>query len=241
MSIIRNSSTLVLAGLVLPAIFVSRASADTVLHMDINAITITATGSNGSNAFSTGFTGDLTFNTNNFSSLFTDIDGNPFVGFTGHITSFTGDISLAGGLLTGGSVAVTVETGSISDTYSYDIVTGSGQVTRSPIPIVFSALGYNLAGATDDGEFTGTDFGGVDVTTWVNDEPLPGDFFQFHYRPNAVTGVDTDGDVELYVLAIGSSNGPTVPLPTSLLSGVLGLGMLGAYRWHRGNQMKQNS
>jgi len=237
----RIRSSLLLAGMLVPASLISLASADTIttLHMDINAITITAMGSNGSHAFSTGFSGDLTFSTNSLSTLTPDIDGNSVIGYTGAISSFTGDIQLTNGQLTGGSVSVTVQTGLASDTYSYDIVGGSGAVTKSPIPVVFNALGYNLAGSTNDGEFANSDFGGVDVSTWVADEPLLGDFFQFHYRPNNLC-VDTDGDVELYVLGISNpSDGPTVPLPSSLLGGMVGVGMLGAYRWRRALQMKK--
>jgi hypothetical protein len=234
----------------------AKADSITTLHMDINSITISAVNSSNVGVpFSSNFTGNLDFSSNGNSTLDTDIDGNPFDGYTGQITGFTGELHLVNGILApidpssdtslAGSVTVTVQTGTSitgfqTDSYTYDILAYSGAVYRSPFAPVFNALGYNLAGATYNGTFANTDFGGTDVTTWVDDEPLVGDFFQFHYRPNG-NGVDMTGDVELYVIAVSPSNSPPVPLPSSLLGGLGGVGMLGVYQWLRARKMNRNS
>jgi hypothetical protein len=98
---------------------------------------------------------------------------------------------------------------------------------------------YKLNGATDNGTFLNSDFGGVDVSTWLAVEPLLGNFFEFNYVPSAI-GVGMNSQIELDVYALSPSGAPTVPLPASAISGALGLGMLGAYRWRRGRQMKRN-
>jgi hypothetical protein len=229
------------AGLSALAASHARAASITSLHMDINSVTISAFDSTGTTPVAfTGdaFTGQLQFGTNPDSTLATDIDGNPADGFTGEITGFTGDLQLTAGALTGGTVTVSVADGAATDSYTYNVVGGSGAVSRSPSAPVFNQLGYELAGDTNGGTFANSDFGGINVQTWVNDEPLSGDFFQFHYRPNG-QGTDQGGDVELYVNGLSPAGGPTptVALPMAASGGMLGFTVLGFFQWMRARRL----
>jgi hypothetical protein len=219
----------------------AKAASITTLHMDINSVTISAYDSTGTTpvAFSGDtFTGQLQFGVNPDSVISTDIDDNPDDGFNAQLTGMTGDLQLTAGVLTGGSVTVTVQDGAATDSYSYNVTAGTGDVSQSPNLSVFDQLGYELAGATTGGTFANSDFGGVDVQTWVNNEPLSGDFFQFHYRPNG-DGTDQGGDVELYVEAPLSPSGapPVVPMPTAASGGMLCFMALGFSQWLRARRL----
>jgi len=220
-----NRKLLLASGSVLLTVLgTSSVKADTTLHMDINSITISAFDSTGTTptAFTgTGFTGQLQFGVNSNSVISTDINDDPNDGFTGNITGFTGSLSLAAGALTGGSVTVTVQNGAATDTYSYNVLADTGSLARSPDASVFNQLGYGLAGDTNNGVFANNNFGGIDVSPWVANEPLTGNFFQFHYRPNGL-GTDQGGDVELYVDTIpGAKGAPAVGLPMASYGGVM--------------------
>jgi hypothetical protein len=214
----------------------------TELHMDINSVTITAfnptTGKAGFGGL--GWSGELQFSTNSNTVMGMDIDGITGIGYNGSITSMSGDLTLAGGFLSGGAVTIDVKDASgNTDAYSYDIIANTGLVTRPLSPLLFTALGYSLEGATDNGAFTNADYAGVNVQTWKQDEPLFGDFFQFHYRPNAVTGVDNNADIDLFVIADETTSGapPSTPLPGSLAGGLVGLAGLAGIRWIRRSKM----
>lgn len=218
----------------------SGAQADTItqLHLDINAVTISASSPITISNYST-FTGHLSFAENSNTVMSVDIDNNPNVGFTGSISNITGNIQFMAGSVNGGSMTVTTNNG---DTYTYNLVPDTlDTLYMSPNPAMFAAMGFELGAATDQGMFANTDFGGTDVSTWYNQQPVDGDFFQFRYRPNLTTGIDMGGQLEIYANAtISSGGGPTVPLPASLYGGLLGAGMLGVHEWRRSRRMKKS-
>jgi hypothetical protein len=200
--------TWLLGTVVMGSVAVTAASAESELQFDVNSLTASAAG-----AFGTGYTGTVTLADDGNSSL-TDIliDGTAQGIAAGQLGSFTGSITIVAGTVTGGSFTITDTSGA---SYSASIVNGSGTVSSSP-----GATGpFRIDGLTFSGVFAGlvggTDFAGVDVTTWSSAEPLTGSFLQFKFGPGA-GGVDEDADIDIFV---------TVPLPTPV--GLAGVGLIG--------------
>lgn len=200
------------------------ASADMVLHMDINNIRSQSTNASGANAPFGGLshTGAVNFS---FQSSITQLagmdiqtDNAPPVDqhMSGVLTNFTGSIQLSNGMVTGGSINVTAG----GDSYTAQITPNVGAV--SP----FVGGGFKIEGLTFNGQFSGGSFAGVDVTPWFNSQTLGGllgSFLQFNFRP------DNDGfaysDIDLFV------NAQVVPLPPAGWAGLATLAgvMVGGY------------
>ncbi len=185
---------------------VGAAHAGNELQFDVNSLTASANG-----VFGTGFTGSVSLVDDSNSTL-TDmlINGTAQGIAAGQLGSFTGSITIVAGAVTGGSFTITDTSGA---SYTATIVNGSGTVSNSP-----GATGpFRIDGLTFNGTFAGlsggTDFAGVDVTTWSSVQPLTGSFLQFKFGPDA-QGVDTNTDIDIFAV---------VPLPTPVGLGVAGL------------------
>lgn len=191
------------------------ANADWTLQFDVNDIAIQAQDDDGfDSAFGgTSHTGSLDLG---FEDGITDLEaiaaqfgnGNPFIdqNFTGTLTDFDGEIFLSGGVVTGGFLALTVDSG---DTYTALITANSGLVGTD-------AQGrFTVTGLTYEGTFSDAMFGNVDVSEWFDGQGgagLFGDFIEFKFDPNA--SGSGFGDMDIFVV---------VPLPPAAYAGLAGL------------------
>lgn len=200
------------------------ASAEMVLHLDINNIRTQATGPGGVNGAFGGLshTGAVNFS---FEAGITQLAGMDIQtdngapvnqNVTGTLANFTGTINLNNGMVTGGSLTATAG----SDAYTAQITPNVGAVST------FVGGGYKIEGLTFNGMFSGGTFAGVDVSPWFNSQTLGGllgSFLQFNFSPN------NDGfaysDLDLFV------NTQVVPLPPAGWAGLATLGcvMVGGY------------
>lgn len=112
-----------------------------------------------------------------------------FAGFT--LTSFTGQVTLNNGLVTGGSVTLTLNNG---DFYTCNITPGSGAISTTTLP-----GGFKIEGLTRNGAFADSVFGNVNVAPWFNTQGfpggLPGSFLEFNFSPNASGAGNSDMDL----------------------------------------------
>lgn len=125
---------------------------------------------------------------------------------TSSMASFTGEILLVSGLVSGGSFTVSNLDGS---SYTASIVAGVGRV-RTQI-----GQGFRIDGLTFQGLFGGPSFAGADVSAFFSVQPLFGSFLHFAFNPTA-GGLDQDADIDIFA---------TIPLPTT--AGLAGAGLLG--------------
>jgi hypothetical protein len=188
--------------------FAASAQANTLLQIDLNSLTATAS----SAGFSTGFTGTISLAHDANSTLNgVKIDGtSQTIGAGFVLSSLSGSITTVAGAVTGGSFSVSVFDGFTTDTYSASIVAGSGSINSQ------AGQGFTIDGLTFSGFFSSSSFAGVDVTLWDSNEPLTGSFLNFAFDPGAGT-TDSDADLDVFVV---------VPLPASgglCLAGLLGL------------------
>ena len=188
--------------------FAASAQANSLLQIDLNSLTATAS----SAGFSTSFTGTISLSHDGDSTLngikINGVDQTIGAGFV--LSSLTGSITTVGGTVTGGSFSVSVFDGFTTDTYSASITSGSGSINTQ------AGQGFTIDGLTFSGLFSSTSFAGVDVTLWDSNEPLSGSFLNFAFDPGTGT-TDSDADLDVFVV---------VPLPASgglCLAGLLGL------------------
>lgn len=127
-----------------------------------------------------------------------------------------GELTFAGGLLTGGSFSVTLDN-TEAHTYSASIKPGTGRLGAS------NHMGYSIDGLTINGAFSDAAWGDLDVTPWHDAQggagALTGAFFQFRFWPSPA-GNGT-ADTEMFVL---------VPLPPAAWAGLAMLGGVGGLR-----------
>jgi hypothetical protein len=190
------------------------ANADMVLHLDVNSVHIQATNSAGANSAFGGLnhTGAIHFSFAAGASILAGIDtqtnGAPPVNqnFTGSLVNFTGVINLNSGMVTGGNLAVNINSG---DSYTAQVVPGDGAVSR------YVGGGFKIEGLTFDGHFTDSLFGNVNVAPWFNAQQLGGllgSFLQFNFDPDP-TGASFS-DMDIFVDA------QVVPLPAGAWAGL---------------------
>lgn len=198
--------------------------AQQILQMDVNDLSYQVTDAQGNPASFGGVTHSGTV------SLFDGANaaiqgvlkksgpGFPFIAdplFTASLSSMSLDINLSGGLVTGGSLSVSISSG---DTYTA-ILDASGQVRTTVIG------GFTIDAATLQGTFSDSNFGGSDITSWFNAQggagALFGNLLTFKFNPSPDgTGV---ADVDLFV--------SDVPAPAG--AALLGLAGLFAGRRRR--------
>lgn len=202
-----------------------KANPISTLHLDINAVSISAVSSLGADAFSgKNFTGTLNFASTGSTNIGVDINGIQDTSYDGTVIGFSGSMDFINGQLNSGnpldpdcgSITVTVQDTHGTDSYQYDIVSQSGMIAGN----LSYLFGYRLSGTTENGEFANANFAGVDVYPWVEGEPLVGNFFQFNYHPNA-NGVDMNAQVEVKVFTPFA-----VPAPAAWAGGLMGMSVL---------------
>jgi opacity protein-like surface antigen len=192
----------------------SAASADLVLHLDVNSIRAQATNGVGANTPFGGLnhTGAVEFSFQAGSSILAGIDiqngNNAPVNqtVTGQLLNFTGRINMTNGMVTGGNVNVQAGGG---DSYTASITPNVGAVTP------FVGGGFKIEGLTFNGMFSSSHFAGVDVTPWFASQGgggLLGSFLQFNFTPDA-SGFSF-ADVDLFV------NAQVIPLPPAGWTGL---------------------
>lgn len=191
------------------------ASADMVLHMDVNSIRIQVRNAGGAASsfgglshtgsidfsFDMGVTSLLAVQTQNGSA--TPVNQN----FNGNLTNFSGVINLVNGQVTGGNLAVHVDS---NDTYTADVTPNAGAVSS------YIGGGYKVEGLTFNGMFTDSMFGNVDVAPWFasqgNNGGLLGSFLQFNFNPDQSGG--SYSDMDIFVSA------QVIPLPPAAMTGI---------------------
>lgn len=193
-------------------VFAAAAQANSVLQLDINSLTATASG-----AFNaTNFTGSVVLsmdgNTNLADIL---INGAAQNIAANQLTNITGQIDITADVVTGGFFTV-VANG--VETYMATIVAGSGTVGTS----AGQSGPFTIDGLTFNGMFSGlvgNMFAGVDVTKWVGGG-LNGSFLEFKFGPSGAGNSDNDADIDIFV-----TPGVVVPMPAPV--GLAGAGLLG--------------
>ena len=200
----------------------SIASATPVLQMDLNSFAAQATNSGGANSAFGGLshTGSVKFSLGSggvlngifIQSVANGIFSNAgFSGFT--LTGFSGQVNLNNGLVSGGSLTVTLNNG---DNYTCNISPGSGAVSN------YVGGGFKIEALTGGGFFSDSVYGNVNVSPWFNSQGsagLNGSFLQFNFNPTS-TGFATS-DMDLFVDVT-----PLVPLPPAAYAGLSLLGSL---------------
>lgn len=133
--------------------------------------------------------------------LIKDSPFGPFIpqgGFSGVLTDITFDITLDGGMVTGGSFSIDLDTG---DTYA-GMIGASGHVDDTQ-------TGFTIDGITFSGAFTDADFAGVDITDWFNAQGigtnLEGSFLAFKINPDDTGAAIVDVDSFVIVPAPAAS------------------------------------
>ena len=110
-----------------------------------------------------------------------------FSGFS--LTSFSGQVDLVNGQVTGGSVSLGINNG---DSYTCNITPNSGAVST------FVGGGFKIEALTRNGFFNDGQFGNVNVSPWFGAQSpngLPGSFLQFNFNPNAQGAATSDMDL----------------------------------------------
>lgn len=187
--------------------------ASPTLQFDLNAFSTQAKNGGGANSAFGGLnhTGAVSFSLGAgvINGLFTAATpAGPFqnANFIGTWTSFTGQINLNNGQVTGGSLTVTINNG---DSYTCGIASGSGFVSN------YVGGGFKIEALTRAGFFNDAQFGNVNVSPWFNAQGangLPGSFLQFNFNPNSSGFAAADMDLFVDVVV--------VPLPPGSWAGL---------------------
>ena len=192
----------------------SAASADMILHLDINSIRAQSTNGAGANTPFGGLnhTGAVQFTFQVGSSILAGIDiqdGNNAPvnqNFNGTLLNFTGSINLSNGMVTGGNVNVQANG---NDSYTASITPNVGAVTP------YVGGGFKIEGLTFNGMFSDAQFGNVNIAPWFNAQSgggLLGSFLQFNFTPDQ--GGFSFADLDLFV------NAQVIPLPPAGWTGL---------------------
>ncbi len=202
-----SKNTAILAALVAAAGSVASAG---VLQLDLNALQAQAQNSAGVNSAFGGVnhTGSILLSSGSLSHI-ADIlvNGSAQNIASGQLMSFTGQINLVNGGVTGGSFALTLVDNS---TFTASILGGQGQVNTQ------AGQGFSIDGLITSALFSSNPFAGVDITPWFSAQPLGGSFIEFAFNPNAGTGFDGDTNLDIFVV-----------VPSPLAGGMAGLGLMG--------------
>jgi hypothetical protein len=190
------------------------ASATPVLQFDINQFGVQARDAANANSPFGGLThtGSLAFSFVPANSVLNGIfiqsvQGGAFnnANFSGSVlNSFSGQVTLVNGQVTGGNIALGISNG---DSYVCNITPNSGAVTT------FVGGGFKIEALTRTGFFNDAQFGNVGVAPWFNVQNpngLFGSFLQFNFNPDAQGS--SNSDMDLFV--------DVVPLPTAAWAGL---------------------
>jgi hypothetical protein len=194
----------------------SVASATPVLQFDVNSFAAQAQNAGGSNTPFGGLShsGKVAFTAGagTLNGIFIqNVLNGPFqnanLGAAFSLSTFSGEILLNNGQVTGGNITLTINNG---DSYTCNISPNSGLVTT------FVGGGFKIEALTQGGMFSDSVFGNVNVAPWFNTQGigggLPGSFLQFNFTPNA-SGAAT-ADMDLFV------DVSVIPLPPAAWMGL---------------------
>lgn len=208
------------------------ALAATVVQLDVNSLTATATGG----TFNQNFTGTITLAKDANSSLANVLkDGQGVgIGFTGPYSganlSFTAIFNFMNGNITGMGIEIGVDKDGdtvFEDVYTATVNSGMGNI----LPDAGDPGSWIIAASTRDGMFSNPTFAGVDVSEFFG--PLvasPGNFINFKIDGAAINGMsrsDNDVDIDIFV------NTRIIPLPTPVAMASIGLVGLASIRRRR--------
>ena len=191
------------------------ATAASELLIDVNGLTAQATTSSGGAGFGgLTHTGSISlFNDPNSVLAGVGIDGVNQATTPGLGMTFSGVINLVNGVVSGGSISVSMSDGSA---YMAVIQGGIGQIALQ------AGQGFQIDGLTFNGFFSDSGapgminkFAGVNITPWALSEPLFGSLLNFAFQPNT-NGRDTDADIDIFVTAV-------IPAPVAAMAGAAGL------------------
>lgn len=178
--------------------------ANNEVQFDLNSIVVQALDAGGAAVAFGGLshTGSLAFSLDADSGLAVFIDGSGFPSLNrgGPAGSFSlsGGIDLNNGVVTGGSITISIDGG--ADTYSTSIRNGSGTVK---VEANQGANSFSIDGLTFNGMFSDGLFGNIDVTDFVALQPFGGNFINFDFAPDA-NGRAGDADLDVFTI---------IPLP----------------------------
>lgn len=216
-----------LIGLALAAM-AGTAQAATEVQLDVNSLTVVASGG----TFNTSFTGSLALTGDANSSLTSVLkDGAADPGFTGPYAgtalSFMATFSFTNGDISGIGISVGVDLNAdtvIDDTYTTTVAPGMGNIDTDkgrPGDFIITARTFG-------GMFSGTTFAGVDVSEFFG-MSNPGNFINFKVNGASLNGAsrsDNDVDIDIFVRPI--------PLPSGAGMAAVGLIGLASVRRRRG-------
>jgi opacity protein-like surface antigen len=208
------SSLIVAAGLA--AGLSGSALAATVVQLDVNSLTATASGVD---TFDSTYTGTLTLAKDSNSALANVLKNGvgSGIGFTGPFSGasfgFSATFDFVGGAITGLGLSVTAG----ADTYTALVNPGVGNILPDP----GSPGNFIVAAATRDGTFNGLTFAGVDVSEFFS-FLAPGNFINFKITGTSINGTSrTDTDVDIDIFATTE----IIPLPNPV--GLASVGLVG--------------
>lgn len=137
------------------------------------------------------------------------------------LVDFDVTMTFVGGALTAGTIDFEISHGfGANDTYSADLFDLTGRAA-----IVDLGGGtFNIKVGTENGTFSDSDFGGVDISDWTGSNgELFGSVLEFQFVPGS-DGIDENADIELLVV---------IPAPHAALWGLAGLGGMAFFRRRR--------
>lgn len=190
------------------------ANAAPLFQFDLNGFTATTSGG----TFGANYTGSINISRGSGAleavAILPQGFGGPTQSFVPNspLSSFTGVINLVNGNVTGGNLSVVLANGN-----QYTTSIGSfGNAVGSQ-----AGGAFTITANTFNGAFSGSTFGGVNVSQWfANQGPgLPGSFLQFRFSPNSG---GTTADMDLFV--------DVVPLPPAAWTGLATLAGVVAFR-----------
>lgn len=178
--------------------------ANNEVQFDVNSIVVQSLDSAG-NAVAFGgatHTGSISFSLDADSglNLFTDGSGFPVLSRGGPFGDFSlsGGIELNNGIVTGGSITISIDGG--ADVYSAQIVSNSGDVQ---VEANQGGTSFAIDGLTFGGTFSDNFYGDLDVSDFVALQPFGGNFLNFDFAPDA-NGRDGFADLDVFTI---------IPLP----------------------------
>lgn len=186
-------------------------AANTSLQLDLRALAAQSFDSSGSPGPFIGLnhTGSLGLSADTASSLSAiRINGTPQTLASGQLNAVSGSIDLGNGTVLGGSISVALNNG---DTFTAQIASGVGGVSAQP------GQGFSINGAYFNALFSGSTFGGINISQYFNAQPLSGTYLLFELNPVLVfNGEGIDEAVDL-TISLVPSPGAAAPLAVGVL------------------------
>jgi hypothetical protein len=201
-----------IAALAGAALLGSAATAAYELQLDVNSVSAQAYDANNVAGFGgLAHTGTIVLSQTASSTLAGILfDGAAQTIAAGQLATFSGVINLNAGMVTGGTLNMTLNN---TDTFTATIYGDAMSM------IVFQAgQGFSLSGLLTSAFFGGPnpgDFAGISIAPWYSNQPLDGSFINFSFNPDG-TGLDINTNVDIFLV-----------VPSPLAGGMAGVGLMG--------------